>query len=127
MPKAYAELVAIRAKLEQHYRDIQDIEFTIQQNTMYMLQTRSGGALLRWPTRSPSRCACEPGVDRPGGSRPPGQPRRARRQLLRTTLDPAAQRTLLVKGLPASPGAASGAVVFTADEAESRAAKGEER
>jgi pyruvate,orthophosphate dikinase len=123
MPKAYAELVAIRAKLEQHYRDMQDIEFTIQQNTLYMLQTRNGKRTAAASLRVAVEMANEGLIDRKEAVLRVNP--NALDQLLHPTLDPAAKRTLLVKGLPASPGAASGAVVFTADEAESRAAKGE--
>ncbi|MDE2515629.1 MAG: pyruvate, phosphate dikinase [Rhodospirillales bacterium] len=123
MPGAYAELMAVRAKLEAHYRDMQDIEFTVQQNTLYMLQTRNGKRTAAASLRIAVEMANEGLIDRREAVQRvnPG----ALDQLLHPMLDPKAPRKLLAKGLPASPGAASGAVVFSADEAESRAAKGE--
>jgi pyruvate,orthophosphate dikinase len=123
MPAAYAELVAIRATLEQHYRDMQDIEFTIQQNTLYMLQTRNGKRTAAASLRVAVEMANEGLIDRKEAVLRVNPA--ALDQLLHPTLDPNAPRTLLAKALPASPGAACGAVVFNADEAESRAAKGE--
>ena len=123
LPQAYAELVAVREKLEQHYRDMQDIEFTVQQNKLYMLQTRSGKRTAAASLRIAVEMAQAGLIDREEAVKrvvPSSLD-----QLLHPMLDPAAPRTVLAKGLPASPGAASGAVVFNADEAESRAAKGE--
>src|SRR5271166_2216263 len=123
MPGPYAQLLKIRALLESHYRDMQDIEFTVQQGKLYMLQTRGG--------KRTAPAALKIAVDM-ANSGLISREEAIRRieplsldQLLHPTLDPKAPRTLLSKGLPASPGAASGAVVFTADEAESRAQKGE--
>ena len=123
MPAAYADLLAVRAKLEAHYRDMQDIEFTVQQGKLFMLQTRNGKRTAAASLKIAVDMAHEGLIDRNEAVRRvnPG----ALDQLLHPTLDPKAARTLLGKGLPASPGAASGAVVFNADEAESRAAKGE--
>ena len=123
MPEAYRDLLAIRDKLEQHYRDMQDIEFTVQRKKLYMLQTRNGKRTAAASLRMAVEMAHEglisesEAVQRVNPS--------ALDQLLHPTLDPDAPRTLLAKGLPASPGAACGAVVFNADEAESRAQKGE--
>ena len=123
MPNAYAELMEVRATLEKHYKDMQDIEFTVQQNKLYMLQTRNGKRTAAASLRMAVEMAREGLI---------GESEAVMRvnpssldQLLHPMLDPKAPRTLLGKGLPASPGAACGTVVFSADEAESRAAKGE--
>ncbi|MEO8713572.1 MAG: pyruvate, phosphate dikinase [Acetobacteraceae bacterium] len=123
MPRAYAELMDVRARLEQHYRDMQDIEFTVQQGRLYMLQTRNGKRTAAAGLRIAVEMANEGLIDRSEAVRRVNPA--SLDQLLHPMLDPDAPRTLLAKGLPASPGAASGAVVFNADEAESRAAKGE--
>jgi pyruvate, orthophosphate dikinase len=123
MPACYAELVAVRAALEKHYKDMQDMEFTIQQKRLYMLQTRNGKRTAAASLRIAVEMAQEGLIDRKEAVQRVNPA--ALDQLLHPTLDPDAPRTLLAKGLPASPGAASGAVVFSADEAESRAAKGE--
>jgi pyruvate, orthophosphate dikinase len=123
MPGPYAELLKVREKLEQHYRDMQDLEFTIQQGKLYMLQTRNGKRTTAASLRIAVDMAREGLIDQAEAVRRVNPS--SLDQLLHPTLDPAAPRTLLGKGLPASPGAASGAVVFTADEAESRAQKGE--
>jgi pyruvate,orthophosphate dikinase len=123
LPEVYAELVRVQHVLEKHYRDMQDIEFTVQQRRLYMLQTRNGKRTAAASLRIAVEMAQEGLIDRNEAVRRvnPG----ALDQLLHPTLDPAAPRTVLGKGLPASPGAASGTVVFTADEAEARAQKGE--
>ena len=123
MPGAYAELMAVRARLEQHYRDMQDIEFTVQKNRLYMLQTRSGKRTAAASLRVAVEMAREGLIDQAEAVRRVNPS--ALDQLLHPMLDPDAPRTLLARGLPASPGAACGVVVFNADEAESRAAKGE--
>jgi len=122
MPKVFAELDAVRRKLEAHYRDMQDVEFTVQQGKLYMLQTRTG--------KRTAAAALHIAVDMAGSgliSREVAVQRiepNSLEQLLHPTLDPKAPKTVLARGLPASPGAASGIVVFSADEAEARAAKG---
>jgi pyruvate,orthophosphate dikinase len=123
MPAAYAELMQIREKLEQHYRDMQDIEFTVQKHKLYMLQTRNGKRTAAASLRIAVDMAREGLIDQAEAVRRVNPA--ALDQLLHPTLDPSAPRSVLAKGLPASPGAASGAVVFSADEAESRAQKGE--
>ncbi len=123
MPEPYAELLQVREKLEQHYHDMQDLEFTIQQNKLYMLQTRNGKRTAAASLRIAVDMAREGLIDQSEAVRRVNPT--SLDQLLHPMLDPKAPRTLLAKGLPASPGAASGAVVFTADEAESRAQKGE--
>ncbi len=123
MPQAYAELMKIRSTLEKHYLDMQDIEFTVQQHKLYMLQTRNGKRTAAASLRMAVEMAREGLIDQAEAVRRVNPS--SLDQLLHPMLDPKAPRTLLGKGLPASPGAASGAVVFGADEAESRAAKGE--
>ena len=123
LPAAYADLLRVRETLERHYRDMQDIEFTVQQNKLYMLQTRNGKRTAAASLRVAVEMA-EAGLISRDEAVQRVNPQ-ALDQLLHPTLDPNAPRTLLSKGLPASPGAASGTIVFSADEAESRAAKGE--
>ncbi|WP_203069763.1 pyruvate, phosphate dikinase [Falsiroseomonas ponticola] len=123
MPKAYAELIEVRAKLEKHYRDMQDIEFTVQQNKLYMLQTRNGKRTAAASLKIAVDMAREGLIDRTEAVKRVDP--KALDQLLHPTLDPKAPRKALAKGLPASPGAACGVIVFSADEAEARAAKGE--
>ncbi len=123
MPKVFGELERVRQKLESHYRDMQDIEFTVQQGKLYMLQTRNG--------KRTAPAALKIAVDM-ANSGLITREEAIRRieplsldQLLHPTLDPKAKKTVLARGLPASPGAAAGAIVFSADEAEKRAQKGE--
>jgi pyruvate,orthophosphate dikinase len=123
LPGAYADLVAVRAKLEQHYADMQDIEFTVQQNKLYMLQTRSGKRTAAASLKIAVDMAREGLIDQKEAVKRVNP--QALDQLLHPTLDPKAPRKVFSKGLPASPGAASGVVVFSADEAETRAQKGE--
>ena len=123
LPDAYAELLEVRDRLETHYRDMQDIEFTIQQNKLYMLQTRNGKRTAAASLRIAVDMAQEGLITRNDAVLRVNPA--SLDQLLHPTLDPRAARTVLSKGLPASPGAASGTIVFSADEAESRAAKGE--
>jgi pyruvate,orthophosphate dikinase len=123
MPEVFQQLLDIRHRLETHYRDMQDIEFTVQQSKLWMLQTRNG--------KRTAPAALKVAVDlcRAGLIDQREAVRRIEPasldQLLHPTLDPKAERKVLAKGLPASPGAASGKVVFTAEEAESLAAKGQ--
>ncbi|BDG73904.1 pyruvate, phosphate dikinase [Roseomonas fluvialis] len=123
MPAAYAELVKVRATLERHYRDMQDIEFTVQSNKLYMLQTRNGKRTAAASLKIAVDMAREGLIDHTEAVKRVNPA--ALDQLLHPTLDPKAPRKVLAKGLPASPGAASGIVVFSADEAEARAQKGE--
>ncbi|MBL4588984.1 MAG: pyruvate, phosphate dikinase [Alphaproteobacteria bacterium] len=119
MPKVFGELADVRLKLEAHYKDMQDIEFTVQQNKLYMLQTRGG--------KRTAAAALKIAVDMVDEGMITKEEALLRieanslDQLLHPTLDPYADRDVLGKGLPASPGAASGKLVFTADEAEARA------
>jgi pyruvate, orthophosphate dikinase len=123
MPAAYAELVEVRRTLEKHYRDMQDIEFTVQRQKLFMLQTRNGKRTAAASLRMAVEMANEGLIDKSEAVLRVNPA--SLDQLLHPMLDPNAPRTVLAKGLPASPGAASGAVVFNADEAESRAGKGE--
>ena len=123
MPKAYGELVDVYQKLEAHYRDMQDIEFTVQKGTLWMLQTRGGKRTAKAALKIAVDMAAEGLIDRAQAVariEPASLD-----QLLHPTLDPDAERQVIARGLPASPGAASGKVVFTADEAEKMAADGE--
>ncbi|TCH97455.1 pyruvate, phosphate dikinase [Roseococcus sp. SYP-B2431] len=123
MPAAYQELVRVRSVLEKHYKDMQDIEFTVQQNRLYMLQTRNGKRTAAASLRIAVDMCREGLIDETEAVTrvAPG----SLDQLLHPTLDPKAPRKLLSKGLPASPGAACGVVVFNSEEAEMRAQKGE--
>ncbi len=123
LPAVYEDLVRVRTTLETHYKDMQDIEFTVQQQKLYMLQTRSGKRTAAASLRIAVEMAQSGLIDRKEAVRRVNPA--SLDQLLHPTLDPKAPRTLISKGLPASPGAASGVVVFNSDEAEMRAAKGE--
>jgi pyruvate,orthophosphate dikinase len=123
MPQVYGQLAKVFDLLETHYRDMQDIEFTVQQGKLWMLQTRSGKRTAKAALKiavdmaSEGLITEEEAVARVDPS--------ALDQLLHPTLDPKAYRDVIAKGLPASPGAASGQVVFDADTAEKRAELGE--
>ena len=123
LPAVYQDLVRVRTTLETHYKDMQDIEFTVQQQKLYMLQTRSGKRTAGASLRIAVEMAQSGLIDREEAVRRVNPA--SLDQLLHPTLDPKAPRTLISKGLPASPGAASGVVVFNSDEAEMRSAKGE--
>ncbi|MBP7064329.1 pyruvate, phosphate dikinase [Ferrovibrio sp.] len=123
MPATFKQLTDVFQKLEKHYRDMQDIEFTVQQGKLWMLQTRSG--------KRTAKAALKIAVDMVK-EKLIGQAEAVTRidpasldQLLHPTPDPKAPRTVIAKGLAASPGAASGKAVFNADEAEKMAAAGE--
>jgi len=124
LPDVFAQLVATMDRLEAHYRVMQDIEFTVQQGKLWMLQTRSGKRTARAGLRIAGEMANEGLISRHDAvaALDPG----SLDQLLHATLDPNARRDVLTRGLPASPGAASGVVVFEADEAEELAAAGED-
>ncbi len=123
LPGPYADLVRAKELLESHYGDVQDMEFTVQEGRLFMLQTRTG----KRTAEAAVRIAVEM-VDE--GSLTPDRAilrvdPHALDQLLHPTFDKRAKRQVLARGLPASPGAASGRAVFTADEAEAWAARGE--
>jgi len=123
MPEAYGELARVFDQLERHYRDMQDIEFTVERGKLWMLQTRSG--------KRTAKAALKIAVDMASEGLITQEEAIARvdpaalDQLLHPTLDPDAARDVLTKGLPASPGAASGFAVFDSDTAEKRAANGD--
>ncbi len=123
MPEVFAQLAEVFRKLETHYRDMQDIEFTVQRNKLWMLQTRSGKRTARAALKIAVDMADE-GLIAPREALARIDPA-SLDQLLHPTLAADAERDVLAKGLPASPGAASGAVVFTADDAERLAAEGD--
>ena len=124
MPDTYRQLAAVFDKLEKRYRDMQDIEFTIQEGKLWMLQTRSG--------KRTTKAALKIAVDLVAERLITPQEAVLRidagalDQLLHPTIDPQAERHTLTTGLPASPGAASGEIVFDADEAEAMKAQGRE-
>jgi pyruvate,orthophosphate dikinase len=124
MPQVFAELMAVRKTLEAHYRDMQDIEFTVQQGKLFMLQTRTGKRTAPAALKIAVDLCASGVIDKEEAIRRI-EPQ-SLDQLLHPTLDPKAKTVVLARGLPASPGAASGKVVFSADEAEARAAKGED-
>ncbi len=116
MPEAYAELVRIYGILERHYRDMQDMEFTVEKTKLWMLQTRNGKRTAKAALRIAVDLASEGLIsqDEAVGRVDP----QALDQLLHPTIDPKAERKILATGLPASPGAASGEIVFSSDDAE---------
>lgn len=123
MPKAYQELVDIYQSLEAHYKDMQDIEFTIENNKLYILQTRNGKRTIRAGLKIAVDLVSEGVIDeRTAITRIKPEDLD---NLLHPRLDPKAPKTLLAKGLPASPGAASGKIVFDSDTAQAWAEKGE--
>ncbi|HWY62998.1 MAG TPA: pyruvate, phosphate dikinase [Rhizomicrobium sp.] len=116
MPKAFAELSAIGQQLEQHYRDMQDVEFTVQEGKLFMLQTRSGKRTAEAALKAAVDMVGEGLIDRRVAIIRVDAS--ALDQLLHPTLDPHAAKEEFAAGLGASPGAATGEVVFTAEEAE---------
>ncbi|MBT0652362.1 pyruvate, phosphate dikinase [Geomobilimonas luticola] len=122
MPDCYQQLVNIRSILEKHYKDMQDIEFTIEKGKLYMLQTRNGKRTAKAAIKIAVDMEKEGLIDeRTAVLRvAPSQ----LDQLLHPSLDPKAEKKVIAKGLPASPGAASGEVIFNADEAEAAAKLG---
>ncbi len=122
LPEVYGELARVFDLLETHYRDMQDIEFTVERGTLFMLQTRSGKRTAKAALKIAVDMARE-GLISENEAVLRVDPA-ALDQLLHPTLDPAAPRNVVAKGLPASPGAASGAVVFDADTAERQAGLG---
>jgi pyruvate, orthophosphate dikinase len=123
MPEAYAALTAQMARLEEHYREMQDIEFTIERGELYILQTRTGKRTAAAAVKIARDLAEEGLISREEALLrvDPGQ----LDQLLHPAIDPGAKREVIAKGLNASPGAAVGAAVFDADTAEQRGREGE--
>ncbi len=123
-PEAYQTLEGIYQTLEKHYRDMQDIEFTVQQGKLWMLQTRGGKRTAAAAVKIAVDMVKEGLITRREAVLRV-EPEQLD-QLLHPTFDPTAERNVLAKGLPASPGAASGKVVFLAEEAEEAAEQGEQ-
>jgi pyruvate,orthophosphate dikinase len=121
LPQAFKELTRIYGILERHYRDMQDLEFTVEKGKLWMLQTRSGKRTARAAIRIAVELANERLITREEAVTriEPG----TLDQLLHPTIDPKAERQVIATGLPASPGAASGEIVLSADEAEALKAK----
>ena len=121
LPQAFKELRRIYGVLERHYRDMQDLEFTVEQGKLWMLQTRLGKRTAKAALRIAVELANEGLITRKEAVTriDPG----ALDQLLHPTIDPNAERKIIATGLPASPGAASGEIVFSSDEAEALKAK----
>jgi pyruvate,orthophosphate dikinase len=122
MPELYEELVGIRARLEDHYRNMQDIEFTIQEGRLWMLQTRNGKRTGVSAIRIAAEMEAE-GMVTPKQAVMMVEPDHLD-QLLHDQIDPKAEFDVLASGLPASPGAAQGIIMFTAEEAVAAAEKG---
>ena len=122
MPKAYKQLTALMTRLEKHYKDMQDMEFTIQEEKLYILQTRTG--------KRTAESAVKVAVDMVNERLIPKKDAVMRvtpeqlDRLLHPSFDPKAKRDVIAKGLPASPGAAVGQVVFNAEDAEAWKKKG---
>jgi pyruvate,orthophosphate dikinase len=122
LPDSFAELTRIYTILERHYRDMQDLEFTVEQGKLWMLQTRSGKRTAKAALRIAVELASE-GVISQDEAVTRVDPA-SLDQLLHPTIDPKAERKVIATGLPASPGAASGEIVFTSDEAATLKAEG---
>src|SRR5256885_5843219 len=122
LPDAFKELTRIHAVLEKHYRDMQDLEFTVEQGKLWMLQTRSGKRTAKAALRIAVELAGEGMITREEAVARIDPA--ALDQLLHPTIDPAAERKVIATGLPASPGAAAGEIVFSADAAETLRAQG---
>jgi len=124
MPEAYADLESIYKKLEDHYKDMQDIEFTIEQGKLWMLQTRTGKRTAAAAVKIAVDMVNEGMIDKDTAILRV-EPE-ALDQLLHPMFDPKAEKKIVANGLPASPGAATGRIVFHAEDAEEWAAKGED-
>ncbi|MCB1580096.1 MAG: pyruvate, phosphate dikinase, partial [Alphaproteobacteria bacterium] len=119
MPEVFKQLDDVRIKLETHYKDMQDLEFTVQKDQLFMLQTRSGKRTAKAALKVAVDMV-EEGLITQDEALLRVDPQ-SLDQLLHPTLDPKAEKDVLTRGLPASPGAACGKVVFTSEEAEVRA------
>ena len=124
MPEVFKKLLDVRSILELHYKDMQDIEFTVQKEKLYILQTRSGKRTAAAAVRIAVEMV-EEGVISKNEAIHRVDPSQLE-QLLHPRLDPGSSRNVLTRGLPASPGAASGKIVFSADMAEDMSQKGED-
>ena len=116
MPEAFKELTRIYGVLEKHYRDMQDLEFTVEQGKLWMLQTRTGKRTAKAALRIAVELANEGLITREEAVTRVDPA--SLDQLLHPTIDPNAERKVIATGLPASPGAASGEIVFSSDEAD---------
>lgn len=123
LPDIYADLVEVRGRLERHYTDMQDMEFTVERGKLWMLQTRAGKRTTKAALKIAVDMVAEGLIDRKQAIERIDPARLD--QLLHPTLDPKAERDLLGRGLPASPGAATGAVVFSSADAEAWAGRDE--
>jgi pyruvate,orthophosphate dikinase len=123
LPEAYTELARVFDLLELHYKDMQDIEFTVERGKLWMLQTRSGKRTAKAALKMAVDMVAEGLIDEREAVRRVDP--MALDQLLHPTLDPKAERNVLTTGLPASPGAAAGKIVLDADTAEQWAGRGE--
>jgi pyruvate,orthophosphate dikinase len=123
LPYAYGELARVFDLLELHYKDMQDIEFTVERGKLWMLQTRSGKRTAKAALKMAVDMVAEGLIDEREAVRRVDP--MALDQLLHPTLDPKAERNVLTTGLPASPGAAAGKIVLDADTAEQWAGRGE--
>ncbi len=123
MPELYRQFMEVSRKLEAHYRDMQDIEFTIERKKLYILQTRTGKRSAAAAVKVAVDLVEEGMISREEALQrvDPHQ----LEQLLHRRIDPEARLEVIARGLPASPGAASGKVIFSADRAQSEAARGE--
>ena len=122
LPECYLEFVRVTQLLEKHYRDMQDMEFTVERGKLWMLQTRNGKRTAKAALRVAVEMAGEGLISRQEAISKVDPS--ALDQLLHPTIDPKAERNIIASGLPASPGAASGEIVFNSDEAESLKAAG---
>ena len=121
LPEVYNQLVEIYKKLELHYKDMQDIEFTVQNNKLWMLQTRNGKRSAAAAIKIAVDMVSEKLITKEEAIKRIDP--ESLDQLLHPTIDPKAKLNIIAKGLPASPGAASGVVVFSSSDAEKRAEK----
>ncbi|HXE68083.1 MAG TPA: pyruvate, phosphate dikinase [Hyphomicrobiaceae bacterium] len=124
LPETFRQLVGVLAKLEGRYRDMQDVEFTVQDGKLWMLQTRSGKRTTKAALKIAVDLVAEGLIDEDEAVMRIDA--NALDQLLHPSIDPAAEKKIIAKGLPASPGAAAGEIVFDADEAEALKSQGRE-
>src|SRR5215469_2213391 len=122
LPEAFATLRRIQSTLERPYRDMQDLEFTVEQGKLWMLQTRSGKRTAQAALRIAVELAQEKLIDKTEAVKRIDPA--TLDQLLHPTIDPKSERNVIATGLPASPGAASGEIVFSSDEAETLKSQG---
>jgi pyruvate,orthophosphate dikinase len=123
LPDAYQKLLDTQDRLERHYRDMQDLEFTVERGTLYLLQTRTGKRTAAAAVRIARDMVTEGLIDKVEAVK--RVPAAHLDQLLHPIIDPSIRATPLCTGLPASPGAASGVAVFDPDTAEQRSLAGE--